>query len=116
MQIEPSKARILADCIEGMAADAEDKGKDLFGILLSLEDARTITRSLSAATTVESIPLGHCRNCQKWHRDEGWCDEHSHFVDSNGGACHPWESSNWKIYDENYFCADFVSMQSVPKG
>lgn len=33
MQIEPSKARILADCIEGMAADAEDKGKDSFGIL-----------------------------------------------------------------------------------
>lgn len=50
MQIEPSKARILADCIEGMAADAEDKGKDLFEILLSLEDARTITRSLGAAS------------------------------------------------------------------
>lgn len=49
MQIEPSKARILADCIEGMAADAEDKGKDSFGIHLSLEDARMITRSLSAA-------------------------------------------------------------------
>jgi hypothetical protein len=46
MQIEPSKARILADCIEGMAADAEDKGKDSFGIHLSLEDARMITRSL----------------------------------------------------------------------
>ena len=26
MQIEQSKARILADCIEGMAADAEDNG------------------------------------------------------------------------------------------
>lgn len=50
MQIEPSKARILADCIEGMAADAEDKGKDSFGIHLSLEDARMITRSLSAAS------------------------------------------------------------------
>lgn len=50
MQIEPFKARILADCIEGMAADAEDKGKDSFGIHLSLEDARMITRSLSAAS------------------------------------------------------------------
>ena len=49
MQIEPSKARILADCIEGMAADAEDKGKDSFGIHLSLEDARMITRALSTA-------------------------------------------------------------------
>lgn len=46
MQIEPSKARILADCIEGMAADAEDKGKDSFGVHLSLEDAHMITRSL----------------------------------------------------------------------
>lgn len=50
MQIEPSKVRILADCIEGMAADAEDKGKDSFGIHLSLQDARMITRSLSAAS------------------------------------------------------------------
>lgn len=50
MQIEPSKVRILADCIEGMAADAEDKGKDSFGIHLSLEDARMITRSLIVAS------------------------------------------------------------------
>lgn len=50
MQIEPSKARILADCIEGMAADAEDKGKESFGIHLSLDDAHMITRSLSAAS------------------------------------------------------------------
>lgn len=53
-------------------------------------------------------PVGRCRDCQKWHRDEGWCDEQSHFVGSNGEACHPWESSNWKMFDENYFCADFV--------
>lgn len=50
MQIELLKARILADCIEGMAAYAEDKGKDSFGIDLSLEDARMITRSLIAAS------------------------------------------------------------------
>ena len=49
-----------------------------------------------------------CKNCRKWHSDEGWCDEHSHFVNSNGEACHPWESSNWKMFDENYFCADFA--------
>ena len=30
MKIEPSKARILADCIESMAADAEDKEKRFF--------------------------------------------------------------------------------------
>lgn len=62
MQIEPSKARILADCIEEMAADAEDKGKDAFGIHLSLEDARMITRSLRAAsftTTLDGYSQRH---------------------------------------------------------
>lgn len=49
-----------------------------------------------------------CKNCRKWHSDEGWCDEHSHFVNSDGEACHPWESSSWKMFDENYFCADFA--------
>lgn len=53
-------------------------------------------------------PVGRCRDCQKWHRDEGWCDVHSHFIGRNGEACHPWESSDWKMFDENYFCADFV--------
>ena len=62
MQIELSKARILADCIEGMAADAEDKGKDSFGIHLSLKDARMIARSLSP--TVDAVPVVRCRECR----------------------------------------------------
>ena len=62
MQIEPSKARILADCIEGMAADAEDKWKDSFGIHLSLEDARMITRSLSSETKIVQ-----CRDCTHYN-------------------------------------------------
>lgn len=70
MQIEPSKARILADCIEGMAADAEDKGKESFGIHLSLEDARMITRSLSAAPTVDAVPVVRCRDCKYLYTDE----------------------------------------------
>lgn len=64
MQIEQSKARILADCIEGMAADAEDKGKDSFGIHLSLKDARMIARSLSP--TVDAVPVVRCRECKFW--------------------------------------------------
>ena len=68
MQIEPSKARILADCIERMAADAEDKGKDSFGIHLSLEDARMITRSLSSETKIV-----RCQECT--HYNGHWnCD------------------------------------------
>lgn len=74
MQIEQSKARILADCIEGMAADAEDKGKDSFGIHLSLKDARMIARSLSP--TVDAVPVVRCRECKFWmpehiERDDG---------------------------------------------
>jgi|GEM_PF-4169080 len=74
MQIEQSKARILADCIEGMAADAEDKGKDSFGIYLSLQDARMIARSLSP--TVDAVPVVRCRECKFWmpehiERDDG---------------------------------------------
>ena len=63
MQIEPSKARILADCIEGMAADAEDKGKESFGIHLSLDDAHMITRALSTAPTVDAVPVVRCGEC-----------------------------------------------------
>lgn len=61
VNIEPSKAQILADCIEGMAADAEDKGKDSFGIHLSLKDARMITRSLSAASQAAGRRRKHWR-------------------------------------------------------
>lgn len=69
MQIEPSKARILADCIEGMAADAEDKGKESFGIHLSLDDAHMITRALSTAPTVDAVPVVRCRDCKHMCRD-----------------------------------------------
>lgn len=70
MQIEPSKARILADCIEGMAADAEDKGKESFGIHLSLDDAHMITRALSTAPTVDAVPVVRCRECEYAERYE----------------------------------------------
>lgn len=63
MQIEQSKARILADCIEGMAADAEDKGKDSFKIHLFLNDARMIARSLGMLPTVDAVPVVRCREC-----------------------------------------------------
>lgn len=69
MQIEQSKARILADCIEAMAADAEDKGKDSFGIHLSLDDAHMITRALSTAPTVNAVPVVRCRDCEHIYID-----------------------------------------------
>lgn len=47
-----------------------------------------------------------CWRCKFWHRETGWCDHHSYFIDSEGGPCRPDESCDWKMFDENYFCAD----------
>lgn len=47
-----------------------------------------------------------CKECKHYHQETGWCAHHSHFVDSEGDACHPWESSDWKMFDEDYFCCD----------
>ena len=55
---------------------------------------------------LEAVPVVHCKECKNWHKDIGWCDKHSHFIDSDGSFCHPWESSNWKMFDENDFCSD----------
>ena len=55
---------------------------------------------------LEAVPVVHCKECKNWHKDIGWCDKHSHFIDSDGEFCHPWESSNWKMFDENDFCSD----------
>lgn len=52
------------------------------------------------------IPVVRCCRCRFWNEETGWCDIHSHFVDRNGEACHPDESCDWKMFDENYFCAD----------
>lgn len=39
------------------------------------------------------------------YKDTGWCYHHSHFVTPESEACHPWESANWKMLDENDFCS-----------
>lgn len=54
---------------------------------------------------LEAVPVVHCKECKNWHKDTCWCDKHSHFIDSDGEFCHPWESSNWKMFDENDFCS-----------
>ena len=41
---------ILINTLEGMAADAEDKGEDGFGIRLTLEDCRVIRKALNNMT------------------------------------------------------------------
>lgn len=93
MQIEPSKARILADCIDGMAADAEDKGKDSFGIHLSLEDARMITCSLSSETKIvrcqECTHYNGHRHCDYFYGavlDDDFCSYGERRLEAEGEA------------------------------
>lgn len=48
----------------------------------------------------------HCRDCKHWHEKTGWCNHHSHFLDNAGEFCYQWESADWKMFDENYYCKD----------
>ena len=52
------------------------------------------------------VPVVRCKDCKHWHEGIDWCDHHSHFTDSDGAFCHPYESSDWKMFDADYFCAD----------
>ncbi len=47
-----------------------------------------------------------CKECEHWHKETGWCTKHSHFIGCDGMACHPSQSSEWKMFDEDYFCKD----------
>lgn len=60
---------------------------------------------LLAAVTIFK-KLVFCKDCKKYHAEIGWCDEHSYFVDSEGMACSPAESPNWKMFPPDYFCKD----------
>lgn len=52
------------------------------------------------------VEVVRCKDCKYWHEGTDWCDKHSHFVDSFGSFCHPDESLEWKMFDEDYFCKD----------
>ena len=55
--------------------------------------------------TTDAVPVVRCKDCKHWHDETGWCYHHSHFVDSKGGFCHPWESNDWKMLNEDDFCS-----------
>lgn len=71
------------------------------------KDTREAAQSeIDAQPTVDAVPVVRCKECKHWNEEIQWCDNHSHFVDSEGSACHPWESSDWKMFDPDYFCSD----------
>ena len=63
------------------------------------------TKLVKEAPAVDAVEVVRCKNCKHYHEKEGWCDKHSHFIGSEGEACHPWESSDWKMFDPTDFCS-----------
>ncbi len=68
--------------------------------------AIVLEKDIRNAPTVDAVEVVWCKDCKHWHEEIGWCDKHSHFVDSTGDFCHPFESSEWKMFDADYFCKD----------
>ena len=51
------------------------------------------------------VPVVRRKDCKHWHEETGWCYHHSHFIGSEGEACHPWESNDWKMLNDDDFCS-----------
>lgn len=65
-----------------------------------------VTHYLDHAPTIDAVEVVRCKDCKHYHADLGWCDEHSHFVDEERSFCYPHESTEWKMFEPDYFCAD----------
>ena len=70
-----------------------------------LRTFQDIYRSISNAPTVDAVEVVRCKDCKHWHEETGWCTEHSHFIGRDGMACHPSQSSEWKMFDAEDFCS-----------
>lgn len=81
--------------------EGADPAKDIS--IRHIQVVRDFAKEFSAADVVEVV---RCRDCKHYHGHEiGWCDEHSHFIGSQGEACHPWESNDWKMFEPDDFCS-----------
>lgn len=61
--------------------------------------------AISRAKAVDAVPVVRCKDCKYWHENIGWCDHHSYFWDADNEPCHPYESSDWKMLNEDDFCS-----------
>jgi hypothetical protein len=64
-----------------------------------------IDRIIDEIDNAPDVEVVRCKDCKHWHEETGWCYHHSHFVDTNGGFCHPWESTDWKMLNADDFCS-----------
>lgn len=62
-------------------------------------------RLINATPAADVAPVVRCKDCKHYHAAQGWCDKHSHFIDSDGRFCHPWESDEWKMFEPDDFCS-----------
>lgn len=60
---------------------------------------------LDGLPAADAVPVVRCKDCKHWHDETGWCYHHSHFIGADGEACHPWESSEWKMLNAEDFCS-----------
>lgn len=74
---------------------------------------KIIIEEIENQPPVEAVPVVHCKDCKNWHEETGWCNRHSHFIDYDGDACHPWESNDWKMFYEDDFCSDGERKENV---
>ena len=54
---------------------------------------------------VDAVEVVRCKDCKHWHEETGWCTKHSHFIGFDGMACHPSQSSEWKMLNAYDFCS-----------
>ena len=69
-------------------------------------DAAEVLASIEEAPTVDAVEVVRCGKCKNYHAELGWCNLHSHFIGDDGEACHPSESANWKMFNDDDFCSD----------
>lgn len=96
----------MAEYIERKAAFAKIKG--LKGPTRSPAQNQLIQRAMidiAGIPAADVEPVVRCKDCKHYHASEGWCDEHSSFIDGRGVKCHPWESSEWRMFNEDDFCS-----------
>jgi len=82
--------------------------KDAIGFMnlhfLGHGETKSVLDSINEVPAVDAVEVVRCKDCKHWHEETGWCYHHSHFVDSKGGFCHPWESNDWKMLNADDFC------------
>lgn len=64
-----------------------------------------LTALLKKVECGQLVEVVRCGECKHYHAETGYCNEHSHFIDSEGMSCSPAESPNWTMFGENDFCS-----------